>query len=235
VSERLHIGAVPLGDRPRVVAAGGDAEVDALLHADGADLVELRADLFADPSPDVVVSALTRLRSAARPIILTVRHASEGGRPMPDDRRQALYAAGLPQAHAVDLEIASAQALATIVERARNDGRLVILSAHFHEDTPPLGTLLGLVAQAETLGAHVVKLVTTATSRADVRLLLEATLAAQPRPVVTFAMGPLGVGSRVLFGFAGSLLTYGCVGRPTAPGQLPVGELRAWLDRFYPA
>jgi 3-dehydroquinate dehydratase-1 len=65
-------------------------------------------------------------------------------------------------------------------------------------------------------------------------VLLEATLAAQPRAVATFAMGPLGVGSRIAFGMAGSLLTYGCVGRPTAPGQLAVAELRTWLDRFYP-
>jgi len=235
VSSRLKIGEVVLGERPRLVAAGGDAEVEALLHADGADLVELRADLFDDPQPAAIAAALARLRAGARPLILTVRHAREGGRPMPDDRRYAVYAAGLAHAHAIDIEIASAEALAPLVQRARDDGRLVILSAHFQDDTPSLGTLLGLVARAETLGAHVTKLVTTAASPADLRRLLEATLAAAPRPVATFAMGPLGVVSRVLFGVAGSLLTYGSVGRPTAPGQLPVGELRTWIDRFYPA
>jgi 3-dehydroquinate dehydratase-1 len=235
VSARLQIGDVALGERPRLVAAGGDAEVDALLGADGADLVELRADLFDDPQPAVVGAALARLRTGTRPVILTVRHAREGGRAMPDDRRRAVYDAGLVHAHGVDVEIASAEALAPVVERARAGGQLVILSAHFQDGTPPLGTLLGLVARAETLGAHLTKLVTTATSAADLRTLLEATLAAAPRPVATFAMGPLGVGSRVLFGLAGSLLTYGSVGRATAPGQLAIGDLRAWVDRFHPA
>jgi 3-dehydroquinate dehydratase len=41
--------------------------------------------------------------------------------------------------------------------------------------------------------------------------------------------------SRVLFPAAGSLLTYGHVGRPTAPGQLPLGELAALVRRFYPS
>jgi 3-dehydroquinate dehydratase-1 len=235
MSGRLRIGDVVLGERPRLVAAGGDAEVDALLAADGADVLELRADLFDDARPGAVTAALARLHGGPRPVILTVRRASEGGRGLPEERRRELYDAGLEHAHAIDLEIASAEAFATLVQRARDGGRLVILSAHFPDGTPPLGTLLGLVARAEALGAHVTKLVTTATSMADLRLLLEATLAAQPRPVATFAMGPLGVASRIAFGLAGSLLTYGCVGRPTAPGQLPVRELRTWLDRFYPA
>lgn len=231
----LRLGAVALGGPPRVVAAGGDAEVEALLVAEGADAVELRADLFDDPRPEVIVPALARLHAGPRPVVLTVRRAEEGGRPLLEEQRRALYEAGLAHADAIDIEIASAERLAPVVERARNDGRLVILSAHFPDGTPPLGTLLGLVARAETLGAHLTKLVTTARAAADVRLLLEATLAAQPRPVATFAMGPLGVGSRVACGMAGSLLTYGCVGRPTAPGQLPVGELRAWIDRLYPS
>jgi 3-dehydroquinate dehydratase-1 len=234
MSEPLRIGRVTLGGRPRLVAAGGDAEVGALLAADGADLVELRADLFDDPRTDTVMAALGRLRRGTRPIILTVRHASEGGRALPEPERQSLYEAGLQLADAIDVEIASAESMASLVRRARDTGRLVILSAHFTQDTPPIGTLLGLVARAESLGAHVTKLVTTAVSRSCVRRLLEATLAAEPRPVATFAMGRLGVGSRVAFGMAGSLLTYGAVGRPTAPGQLDVAELRALLERLYP-
>ena len=234
MSAPLQIGTVVLGGRPRLVAAGGDGEVDALLRAEEADLVELRADLFDDPQPAAVVAALERLRTGPRPVILTVRHAREGGRATSDDLRRPVYEAGLTVAHAIDVEIASAEALAPVVQQARDAGRFVILSAHFQRETPSLGTLLGLVARAETLGAHLTKLVTTATSAADLRLLLEATLAAAPRPVATFAMGALGVGSRVLFGLAGSLLTYGSVGRSTAPGQLPIGELRTWVDRLHP-
>jgi 3-dehydroquinate dehydratase-1 len=182
-----------------------------------------------------VTRALARLRAGGRPVILTVRHASEGGRAMPDAQRLAIYEAGLAEAQAIDVEVATAEVLGPLVARARDGGRLVILSAHDHERTPPLGTLLSWMARADALGAHVAKVVTTATSLDDVRTLLEATLSAYPRPVATFAMGPLGAGTRVLCGLAGSLLTYGAVGRPTAPGQLGIGELRTWIDRFHPA
>src|SRR5262249_44879055 len=102
---RIAIGGHVLGHRPSIVAASGEPEGGALTAADGADVVELRADLFADPDPDALAAILVRLRAAGRPLILTVRAAAEGGRPLADDRRAALYAAGLPLVDAVDVEI----------------------------------------------------------------------------------------------------------------------------------
>jgi 3-dehydroquinate dehydratase-1 len=231
---RLAIGALALSpDTPRVVAAGGEAEVGALAAAEGADLVELRADLFDDPRPDPIVAALARLRSAGRPVILTVRTAAEGGRPLDEARRRALYLAGLPHADAFDVEIASTALAAEVAQAARAAGRTVILSAHALDATPPRDALLALVDRAAALGADVTKLAAHARHLDDVRTLLEVTLAARARGVVTLAMGPWGALSRIVLPAAGSLLTYGSVGRPTAPGQLPVAELRALLDRLY--
>jgi 3-dehydroquinate dehydratase-1 len=230
------IGGVTLGDVPRVVAAGGEEELEALAAAEGADLVELRADLFRDPQPDRIGAALARLRAAGRPVILTVRSAAEGGGSALDDaQRTAIYAAGLPHADAVDVEIAAAGVVAEIVPRARAAGRTVILSAHAFDTTPPRAALLGLIDRAESLGADLTKLAAHARTLDDVRTLLEVTLAARDRGVVTIAMGPLGTVSRVVFPAAGSLLTYASVGRPTGPGQMPLGELSALLKRLYPA
>src|SRR6059058_4768774 len=98
MARRLAIGSVQLSDRaPRIVAAGGEAELAALAAAGGADLVELRADLCEDPRPETLPALLARLRAGGRPLILTARAAAEGGRPMEEARRRALYAAGLPQ------------------------------------------------------------------------------------------------------------------------------------------
>jgi 3-dehydroquinate dehydratase-1 len=230
----LAIGGVPLSpDHPRIVAAGGEDEVAALVAAEGADLVELRADLFRDPQPDGVRAALARLRGAGRPVIVTVRAASEGGRPLDDARRQAIYEAALPDCDALDVEIASTRLARALLPQARAARRTVILSAHALVDTPSAATLLALVDRAEALGGDVTKLATHAASLEDVRTLLEVTLAARTRGIVTLAMGPFGV-ARVLLPAAGSLLTYGYVGQPTAPsGQLPVGELAALLRRLY--
>src|SRR5215470_7399026 len=126
----IAIGGVTLGTRPRIVAAGGEGELWALTTAAGADIVELRADLFAAPTPDGIVAALGQLHAAGRPVILTVRSAAEGGRALADERRLAIYQAGLAHADALDVEIASTGLVADLVPRARAAGVTVILSAH---------------------------------------------------------------------------------------------------------
>jgi len=229
----LTIGAFALSsDRPGLVAAGGETELDALAAADAADVVELRADLAADPHPDVLPEQLGRLRRAGRAVILTARAATEGGQPLDEPRRRALYVAGLPHADAIDVEIASSALVAELVPQARARQRLVILSAHVLDRTPDAPTLRALVDRARALGADVVKLATQPRQAADLRVLIEVTLA--ERDVVTLALGAFGPLSRVVLPAAGSLLTYGHVGRPTASGQLAVPELRALLNRLLP-
>src|SRR5438046_1409591 len=99
MARRLAIGSVQLSDRaPRIVAAGGEAELEALAAAGGADLVELRADLCEEPRPETLPALLARLRAGGRPLILTTRAAAEGGRPMDEARRRALYTSGPPHA-----------------------------------------------------------------------------------------------------------------------------------------
>lgn len=235
MSRARAIGAVILGRSPCIVAAGGDAEVEALAAAEGADVVELRADLFDDARAETVTAALVRLRAAGRPVILTVRAAAEGGRALDETRRRELYLAGLPYADAIDLEIASTALAADVVPAARARGATVILSAHTLDATPPSPALLALVDRAATLGADLVKLAAHAPDLAALQTLVEVTLAARGRGIVTLAMGPLGPLSRIVLPAAGSLLTYASAGRPTAPGQLPVAELAALVRRLFPA
>jgi 3-dehydroquinate dehydratase-1 len=233
---RLAIGPVQLSDRaPRIVAAGGDAELDALVAADGADLVELRADLSDDPRPETLPAKLERLRAGGRPVILTVRTAAEGGRLRDDGLRRALYTAGLAQADAIDLEIASTTLAPELLPAARAAGKTLILSVHALDTTPHADALLALVDRAESLGADVVKLAVHASGLDDLRVLIQVTLAARARGIVTLAMGPAGPLSRLVLPAAGSLLTYGHVGRPTAPsGQPSVAELAGLMRRLFP-
>src|SRR5262245_23149131 len=229
----LRIGAVTLSpDVPRIVAAAGEAGHGALAAAEGADVVEVRADLFDAPSPDMLPALLMGLRAAGRPIILTVRAATEGGRALDDARRLALYEAGLPHVDAIDVDIAAEAPPPRLVAAGRAANLTVILSAHALDGTPPTDELLRLVDRARELGGEVTKLATHATTPEDLRTLLAVTLAARASGIVTLAMGPLGPLSRVVLPAAGSLLTYGHVGTPTAVGQLPVAELAALFRRL---
>src|SRR5262249_6721934 len=158
----------------------------------------------------------------------------EGGKPLDEARRRALYDVGLAHADAIDLEIASTALVTHLVPRAHAAGRPVILSAHVLDRTPPANELPPLVEQGDARGADVTKLATHANGLDDLRTLLAVTLAARPRGIVTLAMGPAtGPLSRIVLPAAGSLLTYGHVGRATAPGQLAVGELAALVRRFF--
>jgi len=235
MSRALALGPLRLTTRrPAIVAAGGEAELDALIGAADADAVEVRADLFAAPRADSVSAALRRVRGAGKPVILTVRHEREGGRPLDETRRRDIYAACLPDADAIDFEIASTMRDDPIVQVAREHGTLVVLSAHALDAMPSRDVLLGLAERAHALGADVTKLAAHAGDGDDVRTMLDVTLTLRDRNVVTVGMGPAGTLSRLVLPAAGSLWTYGHVGAPTAPGQLTVAELAALVRRFYP-
>ena len=228
-----RIGALRVAGRPAIVAAGGEPDLDALAAAP-ADLLELRADLFAAPTCARILEAVARLRATGRGLVFTVRAASEGGRAMPVGLREELYRAALPLVDAIDVEIASEALVAELLPAARSAGRTVILSAHDFVATPSRDTLLGLVDAARALGADLPKLATHTATLDDLRRLIDVTLAAGADGVVTLGMGPLGPLSRIALPAAGSLLTYGAAGGGTAPGQTPVGELAALIGRLFP-
>jgi 3-dehydroquinate dehydratase-1 len=230
----IAIGSVRLGGRPAIVAAGGEPDLEALVAADAAALLELRADLFDEATVPRVLDAVARLRAASRPILFTVRAGGEGGRALPDARRAELYRAALPHVDAIDVEIASRALVAELVPAARAAGRTVILSAHDFATTPSRDTLLALVDAARALGAHLPKLATHTTTLDDLRTLIDVTLVAAADGIVTLGMGVLGPLSRIVLPAAGSLLTYGAAGGGTAPGQTPVAELAALVGRLFP-
>src|SRR5262245_41174339 len=175
-----------------------------------------------------------RLRAVGRPIIFTVRAEAEGCRPVDEKRRAALYDAALPYIDAIDTEIVSTALTVDLVPAARSAGRTVILSAHALEATPASDSLISLVDRGFGLGADVVKLATHASTLEDLRTLITVTAASRRRGIVRLAMGPYGPLSRLVLPAAGSLLTYGHVGKPTAPGQLAIAELAELTRRFYP-
>jgi 3-dehydroquinate dehydratase-1 len=52
-------------------------------------------------------------------------------------------------------------------------------------------------------------------------------------PLITMSMGDLGMISRIAGGIFGSDLTFGSGGKTSAPGQIPMDELRAAMKILY--
>ena len=192
--------------------------------ADVADVFEVRADLVRNLDLDAL------LRSRTKPLLLTCRAQSEGGG-WPDGdgegRRRLLREAVERGVDMVDVEHRAG--FDDVVKAKAGHG--LVLSFHDLEGTP--ADLEGLFERMAASGADVVKIATTARSVADLgRLAHFASRHAEGPPgLVAFAMGPLGVPSRLLGGRWGAPFVYAAAGagREVAPGQLPA----AVLERTY--
>jgi 3-dehydroquinate dehydratase-1 len=229
----LRIGSLRLGARPVVAVPFDDRatrEGVAALAARGLDVAELRVDLFGSCVRDHVLALLPAFAGVAT--LATIRSASEGGGwKGPEPERLALYRALVPHVDAIDVEIASAIARDALAA-ARGAGKLAIASFHDFARTPERAVLAGAVARGRALGADVVKLATAVNGPADLRALARVLVETEDVGMIAIGMGAAGVASRVLFPALASLVTYASADTPTAPGQLPLDELVAWLRRL---
>jgi 3-dehydroquinate dehydratase-1 len=204
-----------------------------LLVQQGLDVAELRVDRFARVD---VAAVLARLDVyAGVPLLATIRCAAEGGGWKGTEAdRLVLFRALLPRVDAVDVEIAS-EIARDVVRDAQRAGKLAIASFHDFAKTPGAGALADVVARGRALGADVVKIATAVADRDDVRSLARLLVDPSDIGLIAIGMGDAAVATRVLFPALGSLLTYAHAGNATAPGQIPLVEMRQLLRRLYPA
>ncbi len=194
--------------------------------------VELRLDLLPEDFYDELQLSA---ESCAKPLLMTLRHASEGGgRCVAEEVRQMRALALLPHAAALDWEIAQLEGAQSLLSSAHDAGVWVVASAHDFTCTPPLEQLLRQEARARALGADVVKFAFRLQSEADMLVGVEL-LRQASGPMAVMGMGPLGPVSRLLYAQHGSALTYGYLGAaPTAPGQWPAALFMEALSHLNP-
>ncbi len=190
------------------------------------DWVELRVDALSPLHTAVEIMAhVPRV-----PLLLTLRHKSEGGmRDWGEAERLRMAMELLPTACALDWEAAYLPQAQELVQAAKAAGVQVIASNHDFEKTPPLDVLREREIAARAAGADMVKFAFRVQSMADVDVGVEL-LQRAGGPLAVMGMGTqYGPMSRLLYAEHGSCLIYGYLGdMPTAPGQ--------WsAERFYRA
>lgn len=214
--------------------------------AAGVDLAEWRLDhLLAAPEAESLDLArlLVRLRGQLGdlPLLVTVRTAAEGGEIALAEQAYARMLAELVETaavpghgpDAVDVEIRRGSVLAGLAPRASELDVTLVASAHDFRSTPPRAEMVRLLEQMAGAGADVVKLAVMPADPADVLELLAAShqaAARLPVPVITMAMGPAGIVSRIAGEAFGSAVTFGAVTGASAPGQVAVERLRDAVD-----
>ena len=86
------------------------------------------------------------------------------------------------------------------------------------------------------MGADILKIAVMPQSRKDVLTLLSATEEMDRRttkPLITMSMGPVGMISRLCGEVFGSALTFGAVGKVSAPGQIGAKDLSHVLNLIH--
>lgn len=164
--------------------------------------------------------------SVDKPLIATYRLADQNQ--AADAESKLLTAIGAGAAF-IDLDVDDPAMMCKRLRReAREAGTLLIRSFHDYEGTDSSRALSAIVDKCLHLGADVVKIATTATSEADVAKIAKLYEQYPPENLVAFCMGADGVRSRTDCLKYGAPFSFACLsaGEATAPGQLPLAEMR---------
>ena len=133
-------------------------EIQELLEGGAIEMAEIRLDRCALEEEEIE----ELFSQSDVPLIATCRLAEESQAP------QLLELAIRAGAKYVDLEMEAPAAVGRrIREACRSCGTVLIRSYHNFTDTPPLPVLESILERARSFGGEVVKIVTTATSKAD--------------------------------------------------------------------
>ncbi len=193
------------------------------------DLFEVRIDLIGDEWPELV-------KQFKKPWIACNRIADEGGKWSGNEARRVekLLQATELGADMVDIELRTKN-LGKIVPAIKKRGKC-LLSYHNLEKTPSLDDMKGIVRQQLKSGADICKVVTTARGFEDNLTVLQLISEFPGVKLISLAMGPFGIVSRVLCPLVGGEFTYASIekGKESAEGQITVQELKKIYKMIIP-
>ncbi|MDZ5472199.1 type I 3-dehydroquinate dehydratase [Bacillus sp. 31A1R] len=208
------------------------------------DLVEWRADFFHQVEDIAKVKeALNQMREVliGLPLVFTFRSAREGGEReiSPSyyvELNESIIETGMVDL--IDVELFNDERIVkNLISLAHANNLYVILSNHDFKQTPSKEEIISRLKRAQALGGDLPKIAVMPQTKADVLTLLDATLTMNEqyadRPIITMSMAAKGVISRLAGEIFGSAVTFGTVGRLSAPGQVDIAELRNVLSLIH--
>lgn len=217
---------------PLIVASIVDTDIrednyDILSHA---DILELRIDLFDKTTENHILKIFSYAKDFfKKPIIATIRHPSEGGNKQIDNRLE-IYKLIERYVSYIDIELAYQDLIISF--RKTNKDTKIIGSYHNFECTPEFADIERLINLSNNLNVDIVKIATMANTSKDLLRLFDITERYRQRQLITIAMGNMGFLSRISGWLFGSIMTYGNIGKATAPGQATVKEMKELIGQL---
>ena len=208
------------------------------------DLLEWRIDAYENvENIEECLVALHELRTIIGeiPLIFTCRIALEGGlKKIAQEKRLELYTAAIKSGNIdiVDVELCNEKEFVQAIKACAVAADVkLILSHHNFKETPSEPFIYAKLVEAEIAGADISKLAAMPKNYEDVLTLLSATNRARNEsvkvPIVTMSMGPEGAISRLAGGLFGSDITFAIGKKASAPGQIPIKDLKLGMSLLY--
>lgn len=246
----VTVKGITLGEgSPKIIVPMvGQTEAELVLEAQqlttiDCDLVEWRIDFYEGVKrPQQVAKLSNELANilGEKPLLITFRTKKEGGElELSEEAYFELYQTVIQEGSLdlLDVELfMEATAVRETIKLAHAHQIKVVMCNHDFNQTPAKAEIIRRLCTMQEQQADVCKIAVMPQTPADVLTLLEATeemtRCYADRPIVTMSMGQLGMVSRMCGELTGSAMTFGAAKKASAPGQIPVGELRQLLNRL---
>lgn len=174
------------------------------------------------------------------PLLFTIRSQKEGGEAIPLNEEEVTnLVAQVCESKFVDFidfELNSQKEhVEKICDLCKRNEKKLILSYHNFSKTPSKQELLETLQKMEATRADVAKIAVMPQTKEDVFTLLQVTQEAKQLltiPIITISMANLGMMSRAIGWYYGSSITFAVADKSSAPGQIPIEELRSLIQQM---
>ena len=189
------------------------------------DYAEIRFDFL---NPNVVPEALHLIRKDLRKCVCTLRPSREGGKFSSNEKNRISIIKLIAEydPFLLDIEYDTLRKNKNLQRYLKNSGTRMLVSWHNFKQTPAISVLKKKLLEMKKFSNNI-KIVTMAKSINDGSRILSLYNNSKNVKLITFSMGNFGKMSRLLCLFLGSPYTYVSLGKPIAPGQFSLDEVKS--------
>ena len=192
------------------------------------DHAEIRFDFL---NPESIPETLDMIKKDLKKCICTLRPSSEGGKFSGTEKNRISIIKLIAEYNPflLDIEFNTIKKNKNLLRYLKSTNTDLLVSWHNFKQTPNASILKKQYFKMKKFSNNI-KIVTTAKTVNDIPKTLSLYDNKNTR-LIAFCMGDIGKISRLLSLFLGSPFTYVSLGKPIAPGQLKLDEVKSMLMR----
>lgn len=192
------------------------------------DYAEVRFDFL---KTDDIPQTLENIKDDLKKVVCTLRPKSEGGKFEGSEKERVAILKLISEYNPflLDVEFNTIKKNKELAKYLKSTKTRLLISWHDFKKTPKFSELKNKMNQMGKFSNNV-KIVTTAKSAKDSTVTLQLYSQNKKNSLIAFAMGDNGRLSRILCLYLGSPYTYVSLGKPIAPGQFSVDEVKKIIN-----